>query len=262
MADRVDPLVERTHHGQGSRLDGPPEDPDAFERYYADTHTALAQKDPGPAAVRGRSGLRDAGRQPAPYQRIAELTFDDMSALQAGLRIRGGAGGRQRHPELRHRRRHDLLRRDRLTPSRATWLRSVRRHGLPAPCPQARAQNVVEGRAVDRPWNPLRHPNVMWPWCGAATLWPASSARCAVAIGVPVPDLVPLSPAERSRPGPHSTIAALFDAPGLALFARICDSELTLGDDACASSFGSATWKPTETVARNPMARASASIAG
>ena len=28
-------------------LDGPPEDPDAFERYYADTHTGLATAIPG-----------------------------------------------------------------------------------------------------------------------------------------------------------------------------------------------------------------------
>ena len=28
-------------------LYGLPEDPDAFERYYADTHTALAQRIPG-----------------------------------------------------------------------------------------------------------------------------------------------------------------------------------------------------------------------
>ena len=28
-------------------LYGPPEDPDAFERHYADTHTALAEAIPG-----------------------------------------------------------------------------------------------------------------------------------------------------------------------------------------------------------------------
>ena len=28
-------------------LYGPPQDPDVFERYHADTHTALAQKIPG-----------------------------------------------------------------------------------------------------------------------------------------------------------------------------------------------------------------------
>ena len=28
-------------------LYGPPEDPDAFERYYADTHTGLAKAIPG-----------------------------------------------------------------------------------------------------------------------------------------------------------------------------------------------------------------------
>jgi uncharacterized protein (TIGR02118 family) len=66
-------------------LYGPPEDPDAFERYYAETHTALAQAIPGLRrfeAARG-SGPPDGGA--APYQRIAELTFDDMDALQAGF---------------------------------------------------------------------------------------------------------------------------------------------------------------------------------
>ena len=48
---------------------GPPEGRDAFERYYAETHTALATPDAG--AV--------------PYQRTAELTFEDMGALQAGF---------------------------------------------------------------------------------------------------------------------------------------------------------------------------------
>ena len=47
-------------------LYGPPEDPDAFERYYADTHTALALKIPGLQrfeAARG-SRRRMAARSP------------------------------------------------------------------------------------------------------------------------------------------------------------------------------------------------------
>ena len=36
-------------------LYGPPEDPDAFERYYADTHTALA------TGIRASSGSRPLG---------------------------------------------------------------------------------------------------------------------------------------------------------------------------------------------------------
>jgi uncharacterized protein (TIGR02118 family) len=83
-------------------LYGPPEDPDAFERYYADTHTALAQKIPGLQRFEATRGFATPDGSAIPYQRIAELTFEDMNAL----RIRGGAGGRQRHIELRHRRRH------------------------------------------------------------------------------------------------------------------------------------------------------------
>ena len=64
-------------------LFGPPEDPDAFERYYADTHTALAQRIPGLQ----RSKPLGASRRGSaiPYQRIGELTFEDLNALQAGF---------------------------------------------------------------------------------------------------------------------------------------------------------------------------------
>ena len=61
-------------------LYGPPEDPDAFERHYADTRT-----------------------------------FEDVDALRAGLGVRRGPSDGQRRFELRHRRRDGLLRRDRLT---------------------------------------------------------------------------------------------------------------------------------------------------
>ena len=99
-------------------LYGPPEDPEAFERYYADTHTALANAIPGLKRFEAARGVATPDGSAVPYQRIAELTFEDMDALQAGS-ARGGAGGRQRHPELRHGRRDDLLRRDRLSPPRA-----------------------------------------------------------------------------------------------------------------------------------------------
>jgi hypothetical protein len=47
-------------------LYGPPEDPDAFERYYADTHTALAQNIPGPQRFEAARGFRrrTAARSP------------------------------------------------------------------------------------------------------------------------------------------------------------------------------------------------------
>lgn len=66
-------------------LYGPPEDPRAFERYYADTHAALAKAIPGLQRFEAAQGIATPDRSAVPYQRIAELTFEDMDALQAGL---------------------------------------------------------------------------------------------------------------------------------------------------------------------------------
>jgi uncharacterized protein (TIGR02118 family) len=66
-------------------LYGPPEDPDAFERYYADTHTALALAIPGMQRFEAARGFATPDGSPVPYQRIAELTFEDMDALEAGF---------------------------------------------------------------------------------------------------------------------------------------------------------------------------------
>ena len=66
-------------------LYGPPEDPDAFERYYADTHTGLAKAIPGLKRFEAARGVATPDGSDLPYQRIAELTFDDIGALQAGL---------------------------------------------------------------------------------------------------------------------------------------------------------------------------------
>jgi len=71
-------------------LHGPPEDPDAFERYYADTHTALATAIPGLQRFEAAQGIATPDGSAVPYQRIAELTFEDMDALQAGLGSDGG----------------------------------------------------------------------------------------------------------------------------------------------------------------------------
>ena len=65
-------------------LYGPPEDPDAFERYYADTHTARATAIAGLQRFEAAQGIATPDGSAAPYQRIAELTFEDMDALQAG----------------------------------------------------------------------------------------------------------------------------------------------------------------------------------
>ena len=66
-------------------LYGPPEDPAAFERHYADTHTALALAIPGLKRFEAGRGFATPDGSDVPYQRIAELTFDDLDALQAGM---------------------------------------------------------------------------------------------------------------------------------------------------------------------------------
>ena len=71
-------------------LYGPPEDPDAFERHYADTHTALANAIPGLQRFEAARGVATADGSPVPYQRIAELTFEGMDALQAGMASEAG----------------------------------------------------------------------------------------------------------------------------------------------------------------------------
>ena len=66
-------------------LYGPPEDPDAFERYYADTHAGLAKAIPGLQRFEAARGIATPDGSDLPYQRIAELTFDDAGALQSGM---------------------------------------------------------------------------------------------------------------------------------------------------------------------------------
>jgi uncharacterized protein (TIGR02118 family) len=66
-------------------LYGPPENPDDFERHYAETHTSLAKAIPGLQRFEAAQGIATPDGSALPYQRIAELTFADMDALQAGL---------------------------------------------------------------------------------------------------------------------------------------------------------------------------------
>jgi uncharacterized protein (TIGR02118 family) len=65
-------------------LYGLPEDPDAFERHYADTHTRLATAVPGLRRFEAARAIATPDGSDLPYQRIAELTFDNAEALEAG----------------------------------------------------------------------------------------------------------------------------------------------------------------------------------
>jgi uncharacterized protein (TIGR02118 family) len=62
-----------------------PADPDAFDKYYLETHVPLAEKVPGVKRFEGaRFGAAPDGGE-LTYHRIAELWFDDQAALEAGL---------------------------------------------------------------------------------------------------------------------------------------------------------------------------------
>jgi|SRR5580693_9079140 uncharacterized protein (TIGR02118 family) len=65
---------------------GQPRDPEAFDTYYANTHTPLTLKVPGLTGFttgKPRSLMR--GRD-APYYMIASLTFNSAEDLKAALR--------------------------------------------------------------------------------------------------------------------------------------------------------------------------------
>ncbi|KZF06287.1 ethyl tert-butyl ether degradation protein EthD [Rhodococcus sp. EPR-157] len=63
---------------------GAPEDPDAFDRHYADVHVPLARAVPG--LVDFTWGTLDSlDDAPPPYYAIASLFFADEASLKAGL---------------------------------------------------------------------------------------------------------------------------------------------------------------------------------
>jgi uncharacterized protein (TIGR02118 family) len=54
-------------------------------KVIAKTHTALAKAIPGLQRFEAAHGIATPDGGAVPFQRIAELTFEDMDALQAGL---------------------------------------------------------------------------------------------------------------------------------------------------------------------------------
>lgn len=65
-------------------LYGLPEDAEAFEDYYADTHAPLAERIPNLRRFEsGRIAAPDGGSPP--YHRIAELWFESASVMQQSL---------------------------------------------------------------------------------------------------------------------------------------------------------------------------------
>ncbi len=68
-----------------------PKDPAAFDKYYAATHIPLAKKIPGLRSYRVSKGVVGTPAGASDIHMVATLTFDSLTALQAGLGSPEGA---------------------------------------------------------------------------------------------------------------------------------------------------------------------------
>jgi uncharacterized protein (TIGR02118 family) len=66
-------------------LYGHPQDPEEFERHYAESHLALVGKLPGVQRAESALVVGTPDQSPAPYYRIAELWFGTPEEMQASL---------------------------------------------------------------------------------------------------------------------------------------------------------------------------------
>jgi uncharacterized protein (TIGR02118 family) len=67
-----------------------PEDPDAFDAHYRDTHSAIVSRYPNVRDIRLTKPMGVAGR-PAPYHLMAEMVFDSAADLEEALMSEAGA---------------------------------------------------------------------------------------------------------------------------------------------------------------------------
>ena len=70
---------------KGTALFGHPEDPDAFEEYYASTHVPLVHEIPNLQRFEAARIVATPDGGEPPYYRIGELYFEDVEQMQAGL---------------------------------------------------------------------------------------------------------------------------------------------------------------------------------
>ncbi len=69
---------------------GAPDDPAAFDEYYANTHDPLARKIPNLRRFETGKVLGTPDGSPPPYYFIAELWFEDVAELEASMASEGG----------------------------------------------------------------------------------------------------------------------------------------------------------------------------
>ena len=62
-----------------------PEDAEAFEQHYLGAHGPLVEKIPGLVRFEGARFTATADEGEASWHRVAELWFEDVKALQAGM---------------------------------------------------------------------------------------------------------------------------------------------------------------------------------
>jgi uncharacterized protein (TIGR02118 family) len=70
---------------------GAPDDPVAFEQYYASTHTPLVHEIPNLRRFEAGKVLATPDGSPPPYHYLAQLYFDDLESLQGALGSPEGA---------------------------------------------------------------------------------------------------------------------------------------------------------------------------
>ena len=70
---------------KATALYGHPEDPAAFEEYYANTHVPLVEKVPNLQRFEAAKIVATPDGSEPPYHRIAELYFEDMEQMQDSL---------------------------------------------------------------------------------------------------------------------------------------------------------------------------------
>ncbi len=66
-------------------LYGHPDDPDAFEEYYENTHMPIARKIPNVQRIDLAKVVAAPDGSEPPYYRTADVWFEDMDQLQSGL---------------------------------------------------------------------------------------------------------------------------------------------------------------------------------
>src|SRR4051794_41096016 len=71
-------------------LYGQPKDPAAFERYYLETHTPIAQKVKGLRRFEIAKIVGTPDGKPSPYYRTADLYFDSAEQMQQSLGSKEG----------------------------------------------------------------------------------------------------------------------------------------------------------------------------